>query len=216
MLRGRQRKVMRLSATRHIIDPLPFSTCCFARKLGSDAVLMACGLRTSDHAGFEKVELSAPVHLALDELEFGDLTLGLLRWTKEVRSRRVMAPCPWHAVGERRRRSSSTGAFEPGVEFAGSSCVGSCPGSRDDVARLGEHCATPVSIAATVNVSAFEIDPRPVVSEPRDRARRGRVSERAASSFLALRRRPAHSLTTRRHPRKPCCLGCRQSSAPFR
>ena len=38
---------------------------------------MTCGLRTSDHAGFEKVELSVPIHLALDELEFGDLTLSL-------------------------------------------------------------------------------------------------------------------------------------------
>jgi hypothetical protein len=53
----------------HACDP--------AWKIGSDAILMTCGLRTSDHAGFEKVELSAPVHLALDELEFGDLTLSL-------------------------------------------------------------------------------------------------------------------------------------------
>ena len=32
----------------------------------------AFGSRKSGHAGFEKVELSAAVHLALDELQLGD------------------------------------------------------------------------------------------------------------------------------------------------
>jgi hypothetical protein len=51
---------------------------CFGvEKCGSDAILVTRGLRTYDNAGFEKVELSAPIHLALDELELGDLTPSL-------------------------------------------------------------------------------------------------------------------------------------------
>jgi hypothetical protein len=46
-------------------------------KLGSDAILMTFESRKSDHAGFEKVELSAAVHLALHELQFCDLTFCL-------------------------------------------------------------------------------------------------------------------------------------------
>jgi transposase InsO family protein len=34
------------------------------------------------------------------------------------------------------------------------------------------------------------------------------------SALSACRRRAAHSATTRRQPRKPCCLTCRHDSAP--
>ena len=48
-----------------------------AWKIGSDAILMTRPSCCADEAGLEQVELAAPVHLALDELQLGDLTLGL-------------------------------------------------------------------------------------------------------------------------------------------
>ena len=58
--------------------------CCFeagrcrsAWKIGSDAHLVVLGLCVADHAGLQQIELPASIHLAFDELELGDLPLGL-------------------------------------------------------------------------------------------------------------------------------------------
>ena len=48
-----------------------------AFKRGSDLILMACRLLGTDDAGLEEIQLSATVHLALDELELGDLAFSL-------------------------------------------------------------------------------------------------------------------------------------------
>src|SRR3984957_16938263 len=74
----------------------------------------------------------------------------------------------------------------------------------------------PPSIAATTAVSAFERLSRPTVNKrAMVRADGTRVSA-PASLFSACLRRAAHSATTRRHPRKPCCLRDRHSFAPLR
>jgi len=39
--------------------------------------LVVLKLCRADDAGLEEVELSTPIHLAFDELELGDLSLGL-------------------------------------------------------------------------------------------------------------------------------------------
>ena len=38
---------------------------------------MTADLTCADEAGPKKIDLCAPIHLALDELEFGDLAFGL-------------------------------------------------------------------------------------------------------------------------------------------
>ena len=48
-----------------------------ASKRGSGAVLVVPGLCGTDDASLEQVELPAAIHLAFDELEFCDLSLGL-------------------------------------------------------------------------------------------------------------------------------------------
>jgi len=45
--------------------------------LGSDAILMESGIDEPDNAGLQKVYFAPAVHLALDQLELGDLPLGL-------------------------------------------------------------------------------------------------------------------------------------------
>ena len=45
--------------------------------LGSDADLMVSGIGKADDAGLQEIDLAPAVHLALDELELGDLSLGL-------------------------------------------------------------------------------------------------------------------------------------------
>jgi hypothetical protein len=46
-------------------------------KIGSGAILVLSGTHGPDETRFEQVELSAAVHLALYELELGDLAFGL-------------------------------------------------------------------------------------------------------------------------------------------
>jgi hypothetical protein len=46
-------------------------------KKGSDADLMKSASDKTDDSGLREVELSAPVHLAFDELQFADLPSGL-------------------------------------------------------------------------------------------------------------------------------------------
>ena len=51
--------------------------CEFALNTGSDSLLVVLGLNATDDAGLKKIEVSTAIHLAFDELEFGDLPLGL-------------------------------------------------------------------------------------------------------------------------------------------
>jgi hypothetical protein len=44
---------------------------------GTDAILMTRSSCCAEEAGLEQVELAAPIHLAFDELQLGDLTFGL-------------------------------------------------------------------------------------------------------------------------------------------
>ena len=46
-------------------------------KLGSVAILMPRSLGCAEEAGLQQVELAAPIHLAFDELQLGDLAFGL-------------------------------------------------------------------------------------------------------------------------------------------
>jgi hypothetical protein len=48
-----------------------------ACKRGSDALLVTIRSLCADDAGLEQIEFSSAIHLALDELELADLTLGL-------------------------------------------------------------------------------------------------------------------------------------------
>src|ERR1700722_15285680 len=51
--------------------------CQSASNWGSDSPLVVSGLHGPNNASLEKVEVSAAIHLAFDELEFRDLSLGL-------------------------------------------------------------------------------------------------------------------------------------------
>lgn len=51
--------------------------CDSAWNKGSDAHLMTSGIDEPDHAGLQEIDFASAVHLALDQLELGDLTLGL-------------------------------------------------------------------------------------------------------------------------------------------
>ena len=93
---------------------------------------------------------------------------------------------------------------------------------RDAVSELialqGQYTASigaPACIVATVIVSAFDNRSGPIVINRANVRADGVRLIAHASTLSALRRRAAHSLTTRRHPRKPCCLSRRHSSAPF-
>jgi hypothetical protein len=52
-------------------------TCHSACNIGSDAILVQSRSRGADETGLKQVQLGTPVHLTLNELEFGDLALGL-------------------------------------------------------------------------------------------------------------------------------------------
>lgn len=67
---------------------------------GSDADLMTADSICADEASLKKIDLCAPVHLASDELEFGDLTLGLAvrPQGRNGRAHRRFIPCD--SVGE--------------------------------------------------------------------------------------------------------------------
>jgi len=45
--------------------------------LGSDALLMARGSACADDARLQKVKFASSIHLSFDELQLGDLALGL-------------------------------------------------------------------------------------------------------------------------------------------
>jgi hypothetical protein len=72
------------------IDPEPPSRCqsafdwdpLSASKRGSDATLVQRWSYNADQAGLKQVQLGTSVRLTLDQLELGDLALGLVRWTK--------------------------------------------------------------------------------------------------------------------------------------
>ena len=51
--------------------------CQSALERGSDSLLVMFDLSNGNDAGLEEVDLSATVHLAFHELEFGDLAFGL-------------------------------------------------------------------------------------------------------------------------------------------
>ena len=55
----------------------PVSDCESAWNKGSDAILVQSRSRGADETGVKQVQLGTPVHLTLNELEFGDLALGL-------------------------------------------------------------------------------------------------------------------------------------------
>ena len=170
--------------------------------------------RKSDYAGFEKVELSAAVHLALHELQFCDLTsVCPLDQGNRIAARTARMSLPTPLAKEATK-----------LEHARSSQRSRSPGDLVRIiawklamtSRASTSIGVPFSTAATVIVSAFESRSRLTVSSRVSvRAEGVRVSALASVSS-ALRRRAAHSLTTRRHPREPCCLSCRQSSAPLR
>jgi len=83
------------------------------------------------------------------------------------------------------------------------------------ISRASTRSGTPLSIVATVTVSALESRSRAtVMSRAIVRDEGVRVSPLSACS--ALRRRVDHSVTTRKLPRKPWLLSFRQSAAPFR
>lgn len=75
---------------------------------------------------------------------------------------------------------------------------------------------TPFSIAAMVTVSDFVRLFLLVVKRRAIVLAEGVRVNVSASALSARFRRVAHSLTTRREPRKPCILKHRHSSVPFR
>ena len=51
--------------------------CKFARNSGSDALLMASQISGADDACLQQVDFAPTIHLAFNELQLGDLPLGL-------------------------------------------------------------------------------------------------------------------------------------------
>lgn len=68
---------MPVARTARPIGDLHSQGCVSASKRGSDAILVVMGLSDADDAGLEEVNLSSAIHLALHELELGDLPLRL-------------------------------------------------------------------------------------------------------------------------------------------
>ncbi len=58
-------------------DAAKTTVCVSACKFGSDAVLMICASGCANQPGLKQVEFSSTVHLSFDQLELGDLALGL-------------------------------------------------------------------------------------------------------------------------------------------
>lgn len=81
--------------------------------------------------------------------------------------------------------------------------------------RASTSSGTPSSTAAIVTASDLESASRPVVISRAIVLAEGTRRKVPASAFSARRRRPAHSETTRKQPRKPCLLRRRQSSEPL-
>ncbi len=81
--------------------------------------------------------------------------------------------------------------------------------------RASTSRGTPPSIAATVTVSDLDSISRPVVMSRAIVLAEGVRCRPSTSTFSARRRRPAHSETTRKHPRKPRVFKRRHSSQPL-
>jgi dimethylglycine dehydrogenase len=84
------------------------------------------------------------------------------------------------------------------------------------ISRASTRTATPLSIAATVIVSAFDSRSRPTVRRRATVRADGARANAAGSAFSAFFRRALHSLTTRRQPRNPCSRSARHRAAPLR
>ena len=75
--RERGYRILELRGLCRVDDRCRDTYCQSAPNNGSDAILMESGIDEPDHAGLQKVDFASAVHLALDQLELGDLPLGL-------------------------------------------------------------------------------------------------------------------------------------------
>ena len=109
----------------------------------------------------EKIEFSSSIHLALDQLELTDLTFGLaIGPTRGERGdhrgfvfRDAVRQC---------RNEASLGALNPGIEFS-RRLLRIIAWKSATTSRASTRGSTPLSIAATVTVSALESWSRPIV-----------------------------------------------------
>lgn len=86
--------------------------------------------------------------------------------------------------------------------------------SCDDASRFDEQ-RDAAFYAAIVRDSDLESVSRPVVISRAMVLTEGKRRKLEVSAFSARRRRPAHSETTRQHPRSPWLFRRRQSSGPL-
>src|SRR4051812_33301601 len=90
--------------------------CGSAPKRGSGALSMTACSASYDEAGTQQVELGAPVHLPLDQLELGDLALGLAV-RPGLHDRRGDGVLVGTDAGGERGQRALHGTIDPGVEI---------------------------------------------------------------------------------------------------
>ena len=153
------------------------------------------------------------MHLALDQLELGDLALGLPldqdRLSAAVTAASsFMTPVAKEATRLDRARSTQ-------VPSSATARLRIMPRKPAMSSRASTSSGTPVSIAATVSVSDLDNASRPTLSRRATVRAEGARPKAPAGARSVRRRRVAHSVTTRKEPRKPCLRSCRHSSAPL-
>src|SRR5579863_3431206 len=92
----------------------------------------------ANDAGLQEIDVAAPVHLALDELEFANLSLGLPVGPYRCDGGGDGGLVFRHAARER-GEETTLGAVEPGVEFSSRLASDHVLKRRDRVARLGNQ-----------------------------------------------------------------------------
>ena len=127
--------------------------CQSALERGSDAILMMVGSSRSDQARFEQIDLGAAVHLAFDELEFGDLAFGLAvgPWLRNRGPDGGLVPVD--AGRERRDEAGSASVIH--VSMLAVALVRMIVWKRSTSRRPSASWGTPASTAATNTVSAL-------------------------------------------------------------
>ena len=141
----------------------------------------------ANDAGLKEVEVSAAVHLAFDELQLADLAFGLPVGPRQG-DRRL--DCGF-IFGQPLANAATrlTLALEIQASRSASAFWRMMPWNSRMISRASTRTATPLSIAATVIVSAFESRSRPTVRRRATVRADGARANAAGSALSAFFRR---------------------------
>ena len=183
-------------------------------RLGSDAISMTWPLSQAHDAGLEEVEVSATVHLTLTSfslqiwpsvcpLDHGKaIAASIAALSLDTPLANAATRLAWALLIQ---ASRSARAFRRMM-----------PWNSRIISRASTRTVTPLSMAATVIVSALDSRSRPTVRRRATVRADGARANAAGSAFSAFLRRALHSLTARRQPRNPRSRSSRHRADPFR